>query len=225
MIARAVTAASWIGPMIAYSPMMLLRLVVVFVVGACLGSLVNWAIYALAWHPRPISPWSRLPAGWRRRARRLDRVPIIGWLALRREAAVHGRGFWIRPLLIGDWLRRRRWRRCTGGKSSGSGLIAGQVGVRDGTAAVAGSFAVRQPRAAVVLDAGRVVHRHRREDHSGRDHGDRHAAWACAGDARADVAVAARGRAAGAAGRRLRAQCGRRRTGDGPKGDRCGWSR
>ena len=39
-----------------------LRLVAVFFVGVCLGSFVNWAIYALAWTPRPISPWSRLPA-------------------------------------------------------------------------------------------------------------------------------------------------------------------
>ncbi len=29
------------------------RMVIVFVVGVCLGSLVNWAIYTFAWHPRP----------------------------------------------------------------------------------------------------------------------------------------------------------------------------
>ena len=70
-----------------------------FVVGACLGSLVNWAIYALAWRPRPISPWSRVPPDVPPR-RRIDRVPVFGWFGLRREAHLHGRGFWIRPLLL-----------------------------------------------------------------------------------------------------------------------------
>lgn len=76
-----------------------LRLVAVFVIGLCLASVVNWAIFALAWTPRPISPWSRLPPNVARR-RRWDRVPIFGWLSLRREAETHGRGFWIRPLLL-----------------------------------------------------------------------------------------------------------------------------
>ena len=59
----------------------------------------NWAIYALAWHPRPISPWSRPdPSGPPRRL--WDRLPIIGWLGLRREAALHRRGFWVRPMLV-----------------------------------------------------------------------------------------------------------------------------
>ncbi len=76
-----------------------LRLVAVFVVGVCLGSFVNWAIYALAWTPRPISPWSRLPVDSPRDAGRIA-CPYLGWLALRREADMHGRGFWIRPLLL-----------------------------------------------------------------------------------------------------------------------------
>ena len=76
-----------------------LRLVAVFAVGVCLGSVVNWAIYALAWTPRPISPWSHLPAEFAAR-RRSDRVPIFGWLRLKREVHLFGRGFWIRPLLL-----------------------------------------------------------------------------------------------------------------------------
>ena len=75
------------------------RLVVVFLIGTCLGSLVNWAIYALAWNPRPISPWTVLPADAAPRSRR-DRWPILGWFWLRREAKLHGRGFWIRPLCV-----------------------------------------------------------------------------------------------------------------------------
>jgi prepilin signal peptidase PulO-like enzyme (type II secretory pathway) len=75
------------------------RLAAVFVAGACLGSFVNWAIYTFAWCPRPVSPWSRSMPGVPPR-RRLDRMPILGWFGLRREAGQHGRGFWIRPMLL-----------------------------------------------------------------------------------------------------------------------------
>src|SRR5438270_9828179 len=30
------------------------RLIIVFVIGAALGSLVNWAIHTFAWQPRPV---------------------------------------------------------------------------------------------------------------------------------------------------------------------------
>jgi prepilin signal peptidase PulO-like enzyme (type II secretory pathway) len=102
-------------------------LAVVFVVGAMLGSLVNWAIYALAWNPRAISPWSRVPADLKAR-RRSDRVPILGWLSLRRETAVFGRGHWVRPLLlevgVGVVLAALYW-----WDTVQAGNIAGQVGV------------------------------------------------------------------------------------------------
>jgi prepilin signal peptidase PulO-like enzyme (type II secretory pathway) len=103
------------------------RLAVVFVVGLGLGALVNWAIYALAWRPRPISPWSRLATGASPRGR-LDRVPVIGWFALRREAAIHGPGFWIRPLLLELFLATALaalywW------EIERLGLVQGQVGV------------------------------------------------------------------------------------------------
>jgi leader peptidase (prepilin peptidase)/N-methyltransferase len=103
------------------------RILIVFLVGVCLGSLVNWAIYALAWRPRPISPWSRLLPGASPRGR-LDRVPILGWFALSREAAVHGPGFWVRPLLLeiglGVALAALYWWEVVR-----LGLIEGQVGV------------------------------------------------------------------------------------------------
>ncbi len=75
------------------------RLIIVFIAGASLGSRVNWAIYSLAWTPRPISPWWRGEVGGRIRST-LDRVPILGWFGLRRESAVHGPRFWVRPLLL-----------------------------------------------------------------------------------------------------------------------------
>ena len=75
------------------------RLAGLFVLGAAVASIMNLAIYRLAWNQRSISPWSPPPVGGQRRIW-LDRVPIFGWLSLRREFAAHGRGFWIRPLLV-----------------------------------------------------------------------------------------------------------------------------
>jgi prepilin signal peptidase PulO-like enzyme (type II secretory pathway) len=75
------------------------KLALVFVVGVCLGSLVNWAIYALAWAPRPISPWSA-PAPGAARRRWSDRLPFVGWVALSRETVIHGPRFWVRPMLL-----------------------------------------------------------------------------------------------------------------------------
>jgi prepilin signal peptidase PulO-like enzyme (type II secretory pathway) len=72
---------------------------VVFLVGLALGAVANWAIYCLAWNPRPISPWGPTPADSLPRTRR-DRLPVVGWLSLRREHHLHGRWFWVRPLLI-----------------------------------------------------------------------------------------------------------------------------
>jgi len=67
--------------------------------GLIAGAFVNWAAYSLAWNQRPVSPWSAAhPKAPARRA--FDRVPFWGWFGLRRESAVHGRGFWIRPLTV-----------------------------------------------------------------------------------------------------------------------------
>jgi prepilin signal peptidase PulO-like enzyme (type II secretory pathway) len=75
------------------------RLTVLALVGIGIGGWVNWAIYRWAWTPRDFSPWSPAPAGCPSRTWP-DRVPIFGWPRMRREVSVHGRGFWIRPLLI-----------------------------------------------------------------------------------------------------------------------------
>ena len=69
------------------------------IVGACVGSIINLAVYRLAWHQRSYSPWSapleKAPSRhWN------DRIPIVGWFGLRREASLHGTGFWIRPMLV-----------------------------------------------------------------------------------------------------------------------------
>lgn len=70
-----------------------------FLLGASLGSLANLAVYRLAWHARSISPWSAPPEGVKNRRPR-DRIPILGWLGLKREWRHHGHGFWIRPMLV-----------------------------------------------------------------------------------------------------------------------------
>jgi prepilin signal peptidase PulO-like enzyme (type II secretory pathway) len=75
------------------------RLIIIFLLGTLLGSAANWAIYHLAWFSRPISPWSR-PASLAPPRNFYDRLPIFGWLGLRREAGLYGAGFWIRPMLL-----------------------------------------------------------------------------------------------------------------------------
>jgi leader peptidase (prepilin peptidase) / N-methyltransferase len=69
------------------------------VVGLILGPVINFAIYAFAYFPRPISPWQNSPAeigdrGWR------AKLPVVGWLFRNGECKLFGRFFWIRPFLI-----------------------------------------------------------------------------------------------------------------------------
>ncbi|MDA1055104.1 MAG: prepilin peptidase [Planctomycetota bacterium] len=73
--------------------------ILLFLLGVLVATQLNRGIYRLAWFARPIGPWSapHQDAPGRRWA---DRIPVIGWLALSREASLHGRGFWIRPMLI-----------------------------------------------------------------------------------------------------------------------------
>ncbi|XZE51966.1 prepilin peptidase [Planctomycetaceae bacterium SH139] len=75
------------------------RVAVIVGCGFVLAGLANWVIYTLAYFPRPISPWAPPAAGAPPR-RWYDRLPLVGWIGLRREAFLHGRWFWLRPLLI-----------------------------------------------------------------------------------------------------------------------------
>ena len=76
-----------------------LCLAALFVFGVCVGGLLNLGVYRLAYHARSISPWSRpLPDAAPRRW--FDRVPVFGWLTLRREAKLHGTAYWLRPMFV-----------------------------------------------------------------------------------------------------------------------------
>jgi leader peptidase (prepilin peptidase)/N-methyltransferase len=100
-----------------------IRILLLVVTGALIGSFINWAIYSWAYFlKRPISPWmtpdpQTSPRRW------LDRVPIAGWILLRRDQAIHGKGFWIRPLLIEIvWAVGLPWFyywQCSGGLTGG----------------------------------------------------------------------------------------------------------
>lgn len=69
------------------------------VLGLLMGALANHLIYRRCYFPRPIGPWG--PADEKAGPKRLiDYVPVLGWLAMRRQVSIHGKGFWIRPLLI-----------------------------------------------------------------------------------------------------------------------------
>lgn len=73
--------------------------ILLFLLGAALATQLNRGVYRLAWYARPIGPWSAPhkdapPRSW------FDRVPIIGWIGLSRESSIHGRGFWVRPMLL-----------------------------------------------------------------------------------------------------------------------------
>ena len=79
--------------------MPLILSIALFILGAILGAAANYSICRLRLRPRPISPWMRgdPPSPSRRW---FDRVPIFGWLSMRRETPIFGPGFWMRPLLV-----------------------------------------------------------------------------------------------------------------------------
>ncbi len=76
-----------------------LRLALLFAAGAAAAGFINLGVYRLAWRQRSISPWSDAIGGALARSWR-DRMPICGWWLLARESPQHGRGFWIRPMLL-----------------------------------------------------------------------------------------------------------------------------
>lgn len=78
----------------------LIRILLLVVIGAGVGAVINWAIYQLQYfNKRKISPWQSRDEQAKPRAT-TDYIPILGWFGIRRDAELHGKGFWIRPLLI-----------------------------------------------------------------------------------------------------------------------------
>jgi leader peptidase (prepilin peptidase) / N-methyltransferase len=89
-----------------------LRCALVFLIGLTTARFINWSIYNWAYFPRQLGPWAppvakqsiankkkkrsaeQVQRSWK------DHLPVWGWWRLRGEQSVHGKGYWIRPLLI-----------------------------------------------------------------------------------------------------------------------------
>tara|TARA_R110002049_G_scaffold27321_2_gene94232 strand:- start:435423 stop:436664 length:1242 start_codon:yes stop_codon:yes gene_type:complete len=78
---------------------MAVRVILLGVLGLIGGAVANHVIYRWCYFPRPISPWAT-PDGKAPPRRASDRIPVVGWFGLARESSIHGRGFWLRPILI-----------------------------------------------------------------------------------------------------------------------------
>ena len=105
-------------------------LVLLFLIGLLVGGQLNRAIYRWAWTPRAISPWSNPPEGIEPRTWS-DCIPVIGWWSMRRESKLHGKGFWIRPMLLelacAIGLPTLYWWEVSGGKMFPSAFFAHAV--------------------------------------------------------------------------------------------------
>lgn len=71
----------------------------ILLVGLILAHGVNWATFHLAYFPQNKGPWGKAPEGCATRTW-FDAIPLLGWYRLRRESPVHGRRFWVWPLLV-----------------------------------------------------------------------------------------------------------------------------
>lgn len=81
--------------------------IILSIFGILLGVLANFCVAVLAWNPKKISPWCSLPSKIPARLREkfahrspLAYIPIIGWWFMRNEEEIHGRYFWIRPMIV-----------------------------------------------------------------------------------------------------------------------------
>lgn len=82
-----------------------MRFALLAIAGLISGAFANYLIYSWAYFPRHISPWAPAPPTDETTTtvpprRWSDRIPVFGWLGLRRETHLHGNGFWVRPLLV-----------------------------------------------------------------------------------------------------------------------------
>ena len=82
-----------------------IRVILLAVAGLMTGALINYSIYRFChYSQRRISPWmARDDKASPRKL--LDYLPLIGWFFISRDEETHGKGFWIRPLLIeAGWM-------------------------------------------------------------------------------------------------------------------------
>jgi prepilin signal peptidase PulO-like enzyme (type II secretory pathway) len=79
------------------------RCIAIALVGILYAAFANCGIYQLSFYSQHYGPWSQTKPDsgaytW------LDRIPIYGWIRLRRFEKQFGRNFWLRPLLIEIFL-------------------------------------------------------------------------------------------------------------------------
>ena len=155
------------------------RLAVLFLLGRVSAAWPTWASTGWPGTPARSAPGRRPEPDAPPRRRWTDRVPIVGWLGLRRETPLHGRGFWIRPMLVellaGLGLAALYW-----WEIDQPGLLPPRVAAAIPAALMAVLHAQYACHAGADLaDAGRLADRRRREDHPRHDHRAGHAARAC----------------------------------------------
>ena len=76
-----------------------LRLLLAMLWGVAVGAMANWASSELAGEEPAHSPWARRHP-FDARSSWADRLPIVGWVRLRRMQRLLGYDFWIRPLMV-----------------------------------------------------------------------------------------------------------------------------
>lgn len=76
-----------------------IRIILLAIIGGLVGQFINWAIYRFGATKTTVSPWSK-PENDKLKRTWQDRLPIIGWLFLKRESSEFGKAHWVRPLAI-----------------------------------------------------------------------------------------------------------------------------
>lgn len=72
--------------------------VLLAIIGAAIGALINACVYSLGEKKSAISPW--ITASQQTARTWIHRLPVIGWLNRDAEASELGKRFWLRPLFI-----------------------------------------------------------------------------------------------------------------------------
>lgn len=75
------------------------RLVLLGISGAWVGAFVNWAAAHLSFFGSRMTPWS-VPSGQGQRLLWWEKLPVLGWICLKRRGHLTGTWSWLRPVMI-----------------------------------------------------------------------------------------------------------------------------